>query len=278
MAVFMILTIFLIATKLSSAGYCDKDNEETYSYHGSTNGPRQWPRLFPACNGDIQSPIDIQTNNVRRDRHLDKLYFFGYNTLVKQATVVNDGHTVMITPQDNVKRGITVQGIDYNLQQLHFHWGSEKYPGGEHTLNGRKFEMEAHFVHNSSDGRTAVVGVLVQAAKKDNKAFKPIVEILSEVLYKDDSTRLKSSLYFNKLLPASPASYYGYTGSLTTPMCTEGVSWFVLQKTQTIGYKQLDSFLKIYSVKKEDRSKECLLAPNNRPLQNLNGRGIYASP
>ncbi|GBL96713.1 hypothetical protein AVEN_221210-1, partial [Araneus ventricosus] len=69
---------------------------------------------------------------------------------------------VLITPRDNVRRGVTVQGKDYNLQNLHFHWGSEKYPGGEHTLNGRRFEMEAHFVHRSSDNKTAVVGLLVQ--------------------------------------------------------------------------------------------------------------------
>ncbi|GBN51177.1 Carbonic anhydrase 15 [Araneus ventricosus] len=142
MAVFMLLAIFLAATKLSAAGYCDADDEETYSYHGSTNGPRQWPSLFPACNGDMQSPIDIQASNVKRDQHLKKLSFFGYDTAVKRADIVNDGHTVMITPRDNVKRGITIQGRDYNLLQLHFHWGSEKNPGAEHTLNRRRFEME----------------------------------------------------------------------------------------------------------------------------------------
>ncbi|GBO15969.1 hypothetical protein AVEN_190667-1, partial [Araneus ventricosus] len=136
----------------------------------------------------------------------------------------------------------------------------------------------AHFVHRSSDNRTAVVGLLVQMVSKDNQAFKPIVDTLSYVLYKDKSRRLRSSLNLNQLLPESPESYYVYTGSLTTPMCAEGVAWFVLQSQQTIGQKQLYSFLKVYSVEKEDRSSECLLAPNNRPLQNQNGRVIYASP
>ncbi|GBN78344.1 Carbonic anhydrase 12, partial [Araneus ventricosus] len=240
--------------------------------------PRQWPSLFPACNGDMQSPIDIQTSNVKRDQHLKKLSFFGYDTAVKRADVVNDGHTVTITPRDSIKRGIMIRGRYYEFQQLHFHWGSEKNPGAEHTLNRRRFEMEAHFVHSSSDNRTAVVGVLVQMVNKDNWAFKPIVDVVPDVLYKDESTQLQSSLKLNQLLPESPASYYGYTGSLTTPMCTEGVAWFVLKSKQTIGRKQLNSFLKVYSVEEEDRSSECLLAPNNRPIQNLNGRVIYASP
>ncbi|GBO17539.1 hypothetical protein AVEN_70021-1, partial [Araneus ventricosus] len=110
----------------------------------------------------------------------------------------------------------------------------------------------AQLVHRSSDNRTAVVGVLVQMENKDNQAFKPIVDVLSDVLYKDKSRRLRSRLNLKKLLPENPASYYWYTGSLTTPMCTEGVAWFVLQNKQTIGQNQLNSFLKVYSVDKED--------------------------
>ncbi|GBN99996.1 hypothetical protein AVEN_101945-1 [Araneus ventricosus] len=104
--------------------------------------PRQWPRLFRACNGNKQSPIDIETSSVKRGRHLKKLSFFGYDKAVQQADILNDGHTVMITPRDNVRRGITIQGRDYYLLQLNFHWGSEKNLGAEHTLNRRRFEME----------------------------------------------------------------------------------------------------------------------------------------
>ncbi|GBM99196.1 hypothetical protein AVEN_103353-1 [Araneus ventricosus] len=104
-------------------------------------GSQAVPRLFPACNGNKQSPIDIETSSVKRDRFLTKLIFFGYDTAIKQADIVNDGHTVMITPRDNVRLGVTFQGRDYNLLQLHFHWDSEKNPGAEHTLNRRRFEM-----------------------------------------------------------------------------------------------------------------------------------------
>ncbi|CAL1296589.1 unnamed protein product [Larinioides sclopetarius] len=90
----------------------------------------------------MQSPIGIQTNNVRKDQSLEKLNFFGYDTAVRRGDVVNDGHTVVITLEDNVRRGITVQGNDYYLQELHFHWGSDRNPGAEHTLNRRRSELE----------------------------------------------------------------------------------------------------------------------------------------
>ncbi|CAL1296591.1 unnamed protein product [Larinioides sclopetarius] len=225
----------------------------------------------------MQSPIGIQTTNVKKDQSLKKLNFFGYDTAVRRGDVINDGHTVMITLGDNVRRGITIQGNDYYLQQIHFHWGSDKNQGAEHTLDGRRYEMEVHFVHTNSDEETAVVGVLVQMVSNDNQAFQPIVEVVSDVLYKNESTRLQSTLNIGKLLPESPASYYGYTGSLTTPMCTEDVAWYILKKTQTIGKKQLQTFLKVYSVEEEDKNSKCLLAPNNRPVQNLNGRVVYAS-
>ena len=39
----------------------------------------------------------------------------------------------------------------YQLLQLHFHWGSNDSQGSEHTINGERFPMEMHLVHQSSD-------------------------------------------------------------------------------------------------------------------------------
>ncbi|GBN16118.1 hypothetical protein AVEN_166938-1 [Araneus ventricosus] len=82
-----------------------------------------------------------------------------------------------------------------------------------------------------------------------------MVKSIVEVLFgKDESTRLKSSLKLNQLQPKFPASYYGYTGSLTVLMCTEGVAWFVQQNKLTIGRKQ-------NSKEKVGRKLRCLRAP-----------------
>ena len=56
--------------------------------------------------------------------------------------------------------------------------------------------------------------------------------------------------------------YYSYEGSLTTPPCTEGVTFYILQTPAALSKAQVDAF----PFKK-----------NARPVQPLNGRKISAS-
>jgi carbonic anhydrase len=62
------------------------------------------------------------------------------------------------------------------------------------------------------------------------------------------------------LLPADP-TYFSYTGSLTTPPCTEDVKWHVMRQPIEISYAQLAAFKKLYKM-------------NARPVQPLNGRRV----
>ena len=65
------------------------------------------------------------------------------------------------------------------------------------------------------------------------------------------------------LLPQDRA-YYTFAGSLTTPPCTEGITWFVLRTPTGLSQDQADAFGKIY--------------PHDaRPVQPLNGREVMAS-
>ena len=65
------------------------------------------------------------------------------------------------------------------------------------------------------------------------------------------------------LLPKDRA-YYTFQGSLTTPPCSEDVTWFVLKSPMKIADGEIAQFAKIYPL-------------NARPTQPTNGRPIEAS-
>jgi hypothetical protein len=78
--------------------------------------------------------------------------------------IVNNGHTIQI---DTVGSGVLVVGKDrYVLQQFHFHTPSE------HTVDGRSYPLEAHFVHKTAGGKLAVVGLLFEEGA-ENPALTP---------------------------------------------------------------------------------------------------------
>jgi carbonic anhydrase len=64
----------------------------------------------------------------------------------------------------------------------------------------------------------------------------------------------------NELLPKN-RGYYTYLGSLTTPPCTEIVTWYVLKSATQLSAEQVETFKKYYS-------------NNVRPVQPLDGRTI----
>ena len=63
-----------------------------------------------------------------------------------------------------------------------------------------------------------------------------------------------------KLLPKNQTTIR-YSGSLTTPPCSEGVKWNVMSTPITMDQAQINTFLEAYS-------------GNNRPIQALNGRSV----
>lgn len=72
---------------------------------------------------------------------------------------------------------------------------------------------------------------------------------------------LKTPQNVNQMLPKN-LDYYRFSGSLTTPPCSEGVRWLILKDIQQASAKQISEFAKLMG------------HPNNRPVQSLNGRVV----
>lgn len=202
-----------------------------WTYEGQ-EGPASWGKLDPAyvlcSDGSAQTPIDI-VNPVQKDI-VDPV--FGYQQGV--AGIVNNGHTIQAVAAEG--NTITLDGQVFTLAQMHFHAPSE------HAINGTKFAIEAHFVHKNSAGTLAVVGVMVNEGSSDNPAWEPFVQSLGTVKGTDGT----ATLDWGQLLPTSTLTYQ-YAGSLTTPPCSEGVHWVLMQDVVQLSARQIGAFTAAYS-------------------------------
>lgn len=218
-----------------------------WSYDGAA-GPQFWGELQPdykLCKqGRNQSPVDIPAGlNVESFQIL-----FQYRPI--PLAVLNNGHTLQIANPTDAR--LMVGGEEFQLAQLHFHAPSE------HTVQGRSFPLEMHLVHKNSAGMLAVVGVLFEEGPEN-----PILERIWQVAPRGAGQTqdvpgvaidLDSMLSLDK-------GFVRYSGSLTTPPCTEGVRWFVLNQPNYLSPQQARAF-------------EAINGKNARPVQYLMGRKV----
>ncbi len=223
-----------------------------WEYEGP-HGPAHWGTLDPAYHtcvaGTHQSPIDIRHAT---SADLPAISFAYHPTALK---LIDNGHTIQV----NYAPGsfMSVAGKKYELQQFHFHHPAEE------QVSGTSYPMVAHLVHKSADGKLAVVAVLLA---QGGGAANDFIERLWKHLPAEQGKEITIqdvAVDVSTLLPAS-RGYFTYDGSLTTPPCTEGVTWFVLKTPVQISQNEIATFARKY--------------PHNaRPVQQLHGRVIHAT-
>ncbi len=229
----------------------DAPHAAKWSYQGDT-GPSHWGDLDPAWRiartGKRQSPIDFVREDVKAAALPPIVFRYG----TARVTFVSNGHTVK---HEAKKEGyIDVGGKRYVLKQFHFHTPSE------HTVDGEHADIELHLVHEAPDGEVAVVSVLGNRGKENARIAQAADELPVEA---GEVVDYGVHGHVGALLPTSRA-YWTYTGSFTTPPCTEGVRWFVLKEQKSVDPTFIDA------VQHAEHD-------NNRPVQPLNGRVVKAS-
>lgn len=221
-----------------------------WGYEGTTS-PEHWGELDSAwgeCQkGQNQSPVDIQHTFKAHINPLETHYTTSPDALL------NNGHTIQASYSDtNTANTIELDNETFTLKQFHFHAPSEN------TINGKHYPLELHLVNQSSDGEIAVVAVMFEEGAI-NTELEKMWKVMPD--HADKSTPLLTKIDVNKLMPTDK-THWRFTGSLTTPPCTEGVRWMVLKHPMTLSPEQLKQFTSV------------MHHANNRPVQKLHGRMI----
>lgn len=222
-----------------------------WSYSGK-EGPSHWASLDAknaACAAKSQSPIEIRTAAVHREA-LPALIF---NYRPVPVRIVDNGHTIQVNYDPG--SSLTVGGRRYELVQFHFHRPSEE------VIDGKRAAMVAHLVHRDSQGHLAVVAVPLRPGHQ-NQLLETLWRNLPTAKEKQVA-RSDVRITAASLLPAG-RGYYAYSGSLTTPPCSEGVRWLVLKTPTEVSVREVEVFAARY--------------PHNaRPIQPRNGRVVLSS-
>jgi carbonic anhydrase len=238
-------------------------------------GPSYWGAVAPqdaTCgntnsNGTLvpvgakQTPIDIE-DAATLLAVMPDIWFHYADTAMN---VENTGHVVEVPYQAGsyISIGRSVTDI-YFLSQFHFHAPSE------HTINGQRYDAELHLVHTNRIGETLVVGVLL--TQTDTAQPGVFDDIVSNAPLTVTTNTSESSVNAGNLLPEQQL-FYTYSGSLTTPPCTEGVRWFVM----TTPVPVTSSFIQQLHAITAQFPGYNGYPNNNRPIQPLKGRAVISA-
>lgn len=204
-------------------------SDKPWSYSGKNSAPH-WSTLCDAFkvakNGIEQSPIDIITDSTIKKSDSPSLNLHYSST---EATMVNNGHSVQV----NLDGGhLVIDEKKYDLKQYHFHAPSE------HTINGEQFALELHLVHQcEKDKSLAVVGILYREGEEDT-----FLKQFWDDMPQDANKEFKLDAIDCSDLNLTQGSYFRYKGSLTTPPCSEGVTWTVMKQIKTASVLQMVQF------------------------------------
>jgi len=316
-------------------GKCVEDkncpwNYEDFSYWGSNDC---WYTCGGGTNQEMGSPIDIVnidnpstadvdekntedgTNLIMTD--LDALGYkeewgmttsssvdgemqvIGYSLRFKIKTLTVSGDSSR-TPGPLIRYNNMGVEDSYRLLHVDYKWGKDNTEGGEHQFDGKKFVLEAHYVHGNIKYQTA------EDYQKHEDGILIIAVVfnlfdgteISEPYFGDQTTWIKGvadkaknlakrrlntndatmpvteaismtngAVFWRMLLTSLKDGHYSYKGSLTTPGCHEAVTWIVGRTELKVKSEDLAWFRMLI----HDGSE---IKRNWRPVQRIGGRKV----
>lgn len=223
------------------------------------------------------SPLEMQGFNTTVGRalltnngHTGKKYF-NFIEHHHETTTYASTLLAMMKIDGNIKPTISGGPLNavYEFAQLHFHWGQNDTCGSENKFDKKQFPLELHIVFykkeylnvdsalNYSDGLTVLAcifevmikyfslvvflcQIFLQLADKPNPKYDSFVQLLSQVTTPGLIAVFPKAPTLYDLLPNDLSQYFTYHGSLTTPPCSEAVTWIDFRETIKIKSTQVN--------------------------------------
>ncbi|CAK8576206.1 unnamed protein product [Lathyrus sativus] len=257
-SIVLIFSFIMALVLLSSCPAMSQEVEDEREFNydeESDKGPQNWgnikPEWFMCKNGTKQSPIDLLNQRVQIVSNLGTLQI---NYKPSYATLKNRGHDIMLELNSNSSY-LQINETQYILKQFHWHSPSE------HTINGKRFDLELHLVHQTPSGKIAVIGLLYKIGIPD--LFLALLKKDLEAISESSGAEREIGIVVPNLITFDRRQYYRYIGSLTTPPCSQNVTWTIITEVKSVSKEQIE----LLRVAVHDESNS-----NARPLQPINGR------
>ena len=229
--------------------------QEKWSYVGET-GPNFWSEIEKnsECNNQFQSPVNINTANAISGSFKIDISDFHYENVTQVKSIHNNGHTIEYDFEGD-NNALTFDGDKFLLKQFHFHSPSE------HTFDGVRYPLELHMVHYNEESGKYVVFSLMAKQGLPSKTFDFLEQYLP--IEVGETKKVNASCHLgDPFANITQGTLFYYKGSLTTPPCTEKVSWFILKEPLTLSEEQIKVL------------KNLMPLNNYRGVQPLNNRKI----
>jgi Eukaryotic-type carbonic anhydrase len=198
---------------------------------------------------------------------------------------------------------MTIPGVKVAFEALQFHM----HTGSDHALDGNYFGADLHVVHQEIGGtRLAVLGLFLEpTSPESNDKFSGLLdgwEAVSDAtlakcsnatgsattqsfggrrkLEKENRERQLIGTFNPYALVPDDSTFYFYSGSLTTPPCSEIVTWNVVDTAVRVSvreYMRLTNLVLDYVEPVNCTFHASIAAPSgytSRPVQLINGRSI----
>ncbi|XP_059521960.1 carbonic anhydrase-related protein 11 isoform X2 [Myotis daubentonii] len=260
------------------------DPEDWWSYKENLQG-----NFVPAWSlcavGKRQSPVDVELKRVLYDPFLPPLRLSTGGEKLR-GTLYNTGRHVSFLPAPrpvvNVSGGPLL--YSHRLSELRLLFGARDGAGSEHQINHQGFSAEVQLIHFNQElygnlsaasrgpNGLAILSLFVNVAGSSNPFLSRLLnrDTITRISYKNDAYFLQD-LSLELLFPES-FGFITYQGSLSTPPCSETVTWILIDRVLNITSLQMHS-LRLLSQNPPSQIFQSL-SGNGRPLQPLAHRAL----